>query len=122
MSGFHSDNHSHLMANPHSINRATGDGTTDDTAAINSAITDGARCGKGCESSTISPAIIYFPPGTYSISSPLVQLYYTQFIGDALSLPTIQATAEFDGIALIDADPYDDKGNNWQDPSGDGYV
>lgn len=26
----------------------TGDGVTDDTAAINAAITAGARCGKGC--------------------------------------------------------------------------
>jgi len=40
------------------------------------------------------------------VSAPLVQLYYTQFIGDLDSIPTIKATAGFKGIALIDSDPY----------------
>lgn len=61
----------------------------------------------------MTPAIVYFPPGTYSISSPLIQLYYTQFIGDAVSVPTIKATAGFTGIALIDSDPYAAGGVNW---------
>lgn len=47
------------------------------------------------------------------ISSPLIQLYYTQFVGDAVSVPTIKATAGFSGIALIDSDPYDSSGDNW---------
>jgi hypothetical protein len=92
---------------------AAGDGSTDDTAAINAAITAGSRCGQGCDSSTTTPALIYFPPGTYSISAPLVQLYYTQFVGDAVSVPTIKATAGFQGIALIDSDPYAAGGINW---------
>jgi glucan 1,3-beta-glucosidase len=92
---------------------AAGDGSTDDTAAINAAITAGSRCGQGCDSSTTTPALIYFPPGTYSISAPLVQLYYTQFVGDAVSVPTIKATAGFQGIALIDSDPYASGGINW---------
>jgi hypothetical protein len=92
---------------------ATGDGSTDDTAAINAAITAGSRCGQGCDSSTTTPALIYFPPGTYSISAPLVQLYYTQFVGDAVSVPTLKATAGFQGIALIDSDPYAAGGINW---------
>lgn len=92
---------------------AKGDGVTDDTAAINAAITSGSRCGQGCDSSTTTPALVYFPPGTYSISAPLVQLYYTQFVGDAVSPPTIKATAGFKGIALIDSDPYGDGGVNW---------
>jgi glucan 1,3-beta-glucosidase len=92
---------------------AKGDGVTDDTAAINNAISTGGRCGQGCDSSTTSPAIIYFPPGTYMISAPLIQYYYTQFIGDAVSIPTIKATADFKGIALIDSDPYATGGDNW---------
>jgi glucan 1,3-beta-glucosidase len=92
---------------------ALGDGTTDDTAAINSAISQGNRCGHGCDSSTTTPAIVYFPPGTYIVSSPIVQLYYTQFIGDAINIPTIKATAGFQGIAVIDSDPYDSNGNNF---------
>ncbi|TVY67484.1 Glucan 1,3-beta-glucosidase [Lachnellula suecica] len=89
------------------------DGSSDDTVAINAAITDGSRCGQGCDSSTTTPAIIYFPPGTYMVSAPLVQLYYTQFVGDAVSVPTLKATAGFVGIALIDSDPYADGGFNW---------
>ncbi|KAL8823456.1 MAG: hypothetical protein Q9191_005841 [Dirinaria sp. TL-2023a] len=92
---------------------AKGDGSSDDTAAINSAITDGNRCGQGCDSSTVTPAIVYFPAGTYVVSKPIVQLYYTQFIGDALTLPTIKAAPSFAGIAVIDADPYDNTGKNW---------
>ncbi|KAB5515493.1 glycoside hydrolase family 55 protein [Coniochaeta sp. 2T2.1] len=92
---------------------AVGDGATDDTAAINKAISDGDRCGQGCDSSTTVPALVYFPPGTYVVSKPLIQLYYTQFVGDAVSPPTIKAAANFEGMAVIDADPYDDQGNNW---------
>lgn len=45
---------------------AKGDGVTDDTAAINAAITAGNRCGGGsCASSTTTPAVVYFPSGTY---------------------------------------------------------
>lgn len=42
---------------------ATGDGSTDDTDAINQAISDGNRCGKGCDSTTVTPALVYFPAG-----------------------------------------------------------
>ncbi|KAI9668646.1 MAG: hypothetical protein M1831_001085 [Alyxoria varia] len=92
---------------------AKGDGIHDDTAAINKAVSDGMRCGKGCNSSTTDPALVYFPSGTYVVSKPIVQLYYTQFVGDPLNLPTIKGAAGFEGMALIDTDPYDDQGNNW---------
>lgn len=84
---------------------AKGDGSTDDTAAINQALSAGNRCGLGCDSQTTTPAIIYFPPGTYLVSKPLNQFYYTQMIGDATNLPTIKAAANFQGMAVIDADP-----------------
>ncbi|KIW30901.1 uncharacterized protein PV07_02593 [Cladophialophora immunda] len=93
---------------------AVGDGVTDDTAAINNAITDGSRCGQGCDSSTTVPAIVYFPPGTYAVSSPVIQLYYTQFIGDALTIPTILALPSFQGLAVFDTDPYIPGGNGAQ--------
>jgi glucan 1,3-beta-glucosidase len=49
------------------------------------------------------------------VSSPIIQYYYTQFIGDAISIPTIKATATFQGIAVIDSDPYIPNGGgaNW---------
>ncbi|KAI8823239.1 glucan 1,3-beta-glucosidase [Chytriomyces cf. hyalinus JEL632] len=97
---------------------AMGDGITDDTAAINKAITEGKRCGLGCDSTTATPAIIYFPPGTYLVSAPLIQYYYTFMIGDANQLPTIKAAANFEMKTpwftyVIDADPYGPGGVNW---------
>ncbi|KAJ5207928.1 hypothetical protein N7449_002307 [Penicillium cf. viridicatum] len=92
---------------------AKGDGSTDDTVAINKAISSGGRCGKGCDSSTTTPAIVYFPPGTYVVSKPIVQYYYTQIVGDAVELPIIKASAQFAGMAVIDSDPYEDNGDNW---------
>ncbi|KAF5873393.1 putative glycoside hydrolase family 55 protein [Botrytis fragariae] len=90
---------------------AVGDGVTDDTAAINSAISSGNRCGKGCDSTTVTPALVYFPPGTYAISAPIKQQYFTQLVGDAVTLPTIKGLANFAGMALLDADPYDPEFN-----------
>jgi len=92
---------------------AKGDGVTDDTAAINSAISSGNRCGQGCDSSTTTPALVYFPPGTYLLSSPVIQYYYTQLVGDAVTIPTLKASPSFQGIALIDSDPYANGGINW---------
>lgn len=92
---------------------AVGDGTTDDTAAINAAISSGGRCGQGCESSTVTPAVVYFPAGTYLVSKPIVQYYFTQLVGDATNMPTLKASASFSGMAVIDSDPYEDDGSNW---------
>ncbi|KAF2843814.1 glycoside hydrolase family 55 protein [Patellaria atrata CBS 101060] len=93
---------------------AVGDGNADDTVAINNAITAGNRCGRGCDSSTTTPAIVYFPPGTYKVSRPIIQYYYSQFIGDASNLPVIKASPDFQGMAVIDSDPYIDGGNGAQ--------
>ncbi|KZP07111.1 glycoside hydrolase family 55 protein [Athelia psychrophila] len=93
---------------------AKGDGLTDDIAAINAAISDGGRCGGGlCSSSTITPAVVYFPAGTYIVSTPIIPYYFTQLIGDGRKPPTLRATAGFSGIAVIDANPYGAGGVNW---------
>ncbi|KAF2202472.1 pectin lyase-like protein [Delitschia confertaspora ATCC 74209] len=94
---------------------AKGDGSSDDTVAINRAVADGSRCGQGCDSTTVTPAIVYFPPGTYVVSAPIIQYYYTQFVGHATQLPVLKASASFEGMAVIDADPYIPGGNgaNW---------
>ncbi|KAI5827019.1 glycoside hydrolase family 55 protein [Schizophyllum commune Tattone D] len=92
---------------------AVGDGVTDDTAAINRAISEGNRCGAfTCVSSTITPAVVYFPQGTYLVTSPIQPYYYTQLIGDAKNLPTLLAASNFAGMAIIDADPTEG-GKSW---------
>ncbi|KAJ8699458.1 hypothetical protein PTI98_002571 [Pleurotus ostreatus] len=86
---------------------AKGDGVADDTEAINLALSSGDRCGEGtCPSSTVSPALVYFPAGKYVISRPIIAWYYSQLIGDAKQPPTLLAAASFEGMAVIDADPY----------------
>ncbi|KAK6210577.1 hypothetical protein LQW54_006060 [Pestalotiopsis sp. IQ-011] len=93
---------------------AKGDGVTDDTAAINAAITAGGnRCGKGCASTTETPAIVYFPAGTYIISSSIIPYYFTQLYGDPTSRPVLKATAGFSGFGLIDGNPYWTSDLNW---------
>ncbi|KAK0673186.1 pectate lyase superfamily protein-domain-containing protein [Cercophora samala] len=94
---------------------AKGDGTTDDTKAINAAVSDGARCGLECGNTFAMGAIVYFPPGTYKVSTPIIQLYYTEFIGDPLNRPIIKGSKDFKGIGLIDTDVYipGESGKQW---------
>ncbi|OCT48418.1 hypothetical protein CLCR_04073 [Cladophialophora carrionii] len=115
---------------------AVGDGSRDDSDAINRAISapgslntitsrlDG-RCGGGnasygsfCQSSTITPALVYFPPGIYNVSKPLIMYYATQMVGDAVNPPTIRVASNFTniiGLAVFDADIYipSGSGNEW---------
>lgn len=94
---------------------AKGDGVTDDTTAINNAISSGGRCGPGtCNSSTVTPAVVYFPAGVYMINDSIIDYYYTQIIGNPNCLPTIRAFSTFaatnGSIGLIDGDLDDDFG------------
>ncbi|KAF7302116.1 hypothetical protein MIND_00778400 [Mycena indigotica] len=102
---------------------AKGNGVDDDTDAINRAIADGARCGDlNCQSSTLTPALIYFPSGNYLITKPIVQYYYTALVGDAKNKPHIVARGDFTGIALIDANVYTGgpiPAGGWNCPSSD---
>ncbi|KAJ5296103.1 hypothetical protein PENANT_c021G04247 [Penicillium antarcticum] len=91
---------------------AKGDGVTDDTAAINAAISAGGRFGPaGRQTSTTTPAIVYFPSGTYIISTSIIDYYFTQLIGNANAMPVLKATAGFTGLGLIDGDQYQSDGN-----------
>jgi len=48
------------------------------------------------------------------VSKALTPYYYTQVIGDARNPPTLLASADFTGFAVIDVDPYIDGGNGAQ--------
>lgn len=91
---------------------AVGDGVTDDTAAINAAISSGSRLSPASRrTSTVTPAVVYFPAGTYLISAPIVDFYYTQLIGNPNSLPVIKASSSFPATWMIDGDQYQSDGN-----------
>ncbi|KAF2813845.1 pectin lyase-like protein [Mytilinidion resinicola] len=93
---------------------AKGDGVTDDTVAINTAMASGGRCAPGaCQSSTITPAILYFPAGTYLVSGSIVMYYNTQLIGNPNSLPVLKATSNFQGFGVIDGDEYVGANEGW---------
>lgn len=85
---------------------AYGDGIHDDTAAINLAMSDGGRCGAGCPASTRFPATVYFPTGTYLVSSPIIQFYNTEMLGNPLSPPVIRGAESFAGLGVITSDVY----------------
>lgn len=86
---------------------AKGDGVTDDTGAINRAISDGGRCAPGsCSGSTTTPALVYFPPGTYLVTEPIIQYYYTNVIGNPSCLPVIKVDSRFRGRWVFDSNPY----------------
>jgi glucan 1,3-beta-glucosidase len=91
-----------------------GDGSTDDTDAINKAISDGDRTGPAANQTTsITPAIVYFPAGTYSVSAPIVDYYFTQLIGNPNSPAILKATSSFTGMGLIDGDEYENGAEGW---------
>ncbi|KAI0200912.1 pectate lyase superfamily protein-domain-containing protein [Astrocystis sublimbata] len=93
---------------------AKGDGSSDDTAAIAAAMNDGDnRCLQGCASTTTTPAVVYFPSGTYMISKSIMPPYFTQLIGDPASRPVLKATPNFEGFGLIDGNPYFGENLNW---------
>jgi glucan 1,3-beta-glucosidase len=74
-------------------------------AAINLAISSGNRCGpQACSSSTVTPAIIYFPAGTYLLSGSIIDFYFTQLVGNPNSMPVLKAMPGFSGFGIIDGD------------------
>jgi len=57
--------------------------------------------------------VVYFPSGTYLLSSSILDQYYTQIIGNPNDPPTLKATASFTGFGLIDGDKYYTANLNW---------
>lgn len=94
---------------------ADNTGDSDATEALNAASASWSkhsvgrsreRCGKDCGNTFSQGAIVFFPGGTYKICTPVIQYYYTQFVGDPNDMPVIKGCDKFQGIALFDVDPY----------------
>ena len=83
---------------------AKGDGTTDDTAAINAALT---KSGGDTGQTFWQDRIVYFPSGTYLVTSPILKRYETGKFGSGSIL--VGQSREDTIIKLKDKAPgYDD--------------
>ncbi|KAF2095560.1 pectin lyase-like protein [Rhizodiscina lignyota] len=83
---------------------AKGDGSTDDSIAIQNAINAGSSQNSrdsGAFGSTGSPAVIYFPQGKYVLQKPIQMYINTFIIGDPNNRPQIQAGSSFSGSTLV---------------------
>lgn len=83
---------------------AKGDGTTDDSAAIQNAISMGDNTGPRDSrrfGATGQPAMVYFPAGTYLVNSTIYSAVSTVIMGDPTNLPTIKAASNFRGASLL---------------------
>ena len=81
---------------------AVGDGTTDDTAAIQAAINSvlPTHAAPTASNHTIAPKVIYLPAGRYLISSPLSLYSFQHLIGEGAST-IIAASGGFSGTASV---------------------
>lgn len=63
-----------------------------------------------CLSSTVKGALVYFPLGTYRVTSPIISYYDTQLVGaidpSTGDMPTILAGSSFTGFGVISTDIY----------------
>jgi len=83
---------------------AKGDGTTDDSAAIQKAINtvDGSTGTRsGGSSLTGAPAVVYFPPGTYLLNTGLKNIMGTVLMGDPTNRPVLKAGSSFRDKILL---------------------
>ncbi|KAK4450929.1 pectate lyase superfamily protein-domain-containing protein [Podospora aff. communis PSN243] len=83
---------------------AKGDGVTDDTAAIQAAISTGDSTGLRDSpqfGTTGQPAMVYFPSGTYLIKSTIRSAIGTVLMGDPTDRPIIKAASNFTGAYLV---------------------
>lgn len=71
---------------------------------------DGKRCGEKCNGSTTKNAIVYFPPGTYLVSTTIPLPFGTQVIGDANNRPLLLAAPSFVGLGVLSTDEYTGNG------------
>lgn len=83
---------------------AKGDGITDDTAAIQRAISEGTASGdriSGTFGSTGQPAVVYFPAGIYLVTSTIRSAVGTVLMGNPLDRAVLKASKTFSGTFLL---------------------
>ena len=86
---------------------AVGDGTADDTQALQNAINDDGKGGNryGNEVST-RPAQVFVPGGTYKLTTQLDLRLNTILVGDPNNMPVFKASSNFNGGTVVNGYDY----------------
>ena len=118
---------------------AKGDGHTDDTEAIQRAISDGDRCSIDCDAKDVRPVTVYLPSGSYLISSTISLSPGTEILGNVSfirvvasngfvlmstqpeELPRLVAAPSFVGGALLASSVYTGAQPEWYVDSDNHY-
>ncbi|KAI1495572.1 glycoside hydrolase family 55 protein [Biscogniauxia marginata] len=93
-----------VFRNVKSMFGAKGDGVQDDTEALQNAINAGNSYAARNESrlgTTLQPAVVYLPKGTYVLTTPIQLFVGMILMGDPTDPPTIKASAGFSGDYMI---------------------
>ncbi|KAK1749925.1 pectate lyase superfamily protein-domain-containing protein [Echria macrotheca] len=98
---------------------AKGDGRTDDTQAIQRAVSDGDRCSLNCDAEAVRPVTVYFPAGSYLVSSMISLFPGTEVLGNPDDLPRLVAAPSFVGGALLASSVYTGTQPEWYVDSED---
>lgn len=101
---------------------ADNTGNSDSTDAIRNAINHGGsglpdRTTKDTYGETMKPAIVYFPSGTYLISSTLDLYAGTVIVGDPINPPVFKVASTFSGTKLING-----RDSTWQSATEVFYI
>lgn len=81
---------------------ATGNGSTDDTAALQNAINDDGQGGNRYRNEvTTRPAQVYVPGGTYRLTKQLDMRLNTILVGDPNNMPVFKAAQNFQGQTML---------------------
>lgn len=92
---------------------ATGNGSTDDTTAIQNAINDDGQGGNRYKNEvTTRPAQVYVPGGTYRLTKQLDMRLNTFLVGDPKNRPVFKAAPNFQGQTMLTGVDYATNGTS----------
>ena len=87
--------------------KAVGDGSSDDTAALQNAINDDGKGGNRYKNEvTTRPAQVFVPGGTYKLTRQLDMRLNTILIGNPNNMPVFKASSDFQGQTLVNGNDF----------------
>lgn len=92
---------------------AAGDGSTDDTKALQQAINDDGQKGSRYKNEVSTrPAHVFVPGGTYRLTQQLDMRLNTILVGDPNNMPVFKASSDFQGQTLINGNDFATDGSS----------